>query len=317
MKIITKIFILAFCLSLFASCKTFNQPNVETENQQKIIKAENRLNSTSDRINVNDKAKENETSILASGIQYSLSKVETPSNQVKTAQKLNDRIVSIVGTPNLDDSEKIKRTVDLLNSVVQTEKNKGQAALKIKDVQIVALQEQHDFLKKQYTANVINMADQAKSMAEQADANQSVIDSVNKWFGLGAVFYGLKTFIKSAFVGLLIFGTIFLVLRVFASTNPAVGAIFAVFDIIGGWFMNFIRVLTPNAHKIAKVVDTVYFNKYQKTLKKIVKIIQRIKEKEVDGNGDTKVSIKEIRSYLSQIFDEEDNDLIRDIKKSI
>ena len=89
-----------------------------TTAQDAVAKQEKKVDETYDELVKNEKNKRLQTSVLSQGIQYTLNQVTNPPIQVQTAKNLNERVVSIVGSPHLDEIKRIKATVDLLNSAL-------------------------------------------------------------------------------------------------------------------------------------------------------------------------------------------------------
>ena len=101
-------------------------------------------------------------------------------------------MVSIVGSPHIDEINRIKATVDLLNSAVEEERKKGQELLLKRDELINKLQKEKVELNEQYDDQLWELTDKAKEVAKEADQNKAVLDSMSGMFGLNAVFWGLK-----------------------------------------------------------------------------------------------------------------------------
>ena len=104
---------------LLIGCSTAVIPGKQVSvAQDAIAKQEKKIDTTSDELIKNDKGKKIQTAVLAQGIQYSLQQVTNTSIQVETAKNLNERVISIVGSPHLDEIKRIKATIDLLNSSI-------------------------------------------------------------------------------------------------------------------------------------------------------------------------------------------------------
>ena len=128
---------------LLTGCSSIIQPSKQIDdNQKNIAKEEKKVDATIVEIGKNDKGKRIQTSTLAQGIQYSLNQVTNPPIQVDTAKSLNERVVSIVGSPHIDEINRIKATVDLLNSAVEEERKKGLELLAKRDELINKLQKE-------------------------------------------------------------------------------------------------------------------------------------------------------------------------------
>ena len=114
MKYIKILFL--FTAIFLSGCFSTIKPAKQIDDNQKVIaKEEKKVDSTLVEIEKNDKGKKIQTSTLAQGIQHSLNQVTNPPIQVETAKSLNERVVSIVGSPHIDEIKRIKATVDLLN----------------------------------------------------------------------------------------------------------------------------------------------------------------------------------------------------------
>jgi len=110
---------------LLIGCSTVIPGKQVSVAQDAIAKQEKKIDTTSDELVKNDKGKKIQTAVLAQGIQYSLQQVTNTSIQVETAKNLNERVISIVGSPHLDEIKRIKATIDLLNSSIEEERKKG------------------------------------------------------------------------------------------------------------------------------------------------------------------------------------------------
>ena len=135
-----RLLILFMGLLLSGCFSTIKPAKQIDDNQKAIAKEEKKVDATVVEIEKNDKGKKIQTSALAQGIQYSLNQVTNPPIQVDTAKSLNERVVSIVGSPHIDEINRIKATVDLLNSAVEEERKKGLELLAKRDELINKLQ---------------------------------------------------------------------------------------------------------------------------------------------------------------------------------
>lgn len=169
MKKLSYILPIFICLFLL-SCSTVSPTKQVDDNQKKIEKEEKKVENTIDDIEKNTKQKKIQTATLAAGIQHSLLAVTNPPTQVKTAKDLNERVISIVGTPHIDELNKVKQMVDLLNSAIIEERKRGEKMLAEKDEIINKLQKETSELKEQYDSQMWDMNEKAKEVAKQADA---------------------------------------------------------------------------------------------------------------------------------------------------
>lgn len=303
-------------LLLLTSCSTVRPTKQVTESQDAVDKQEKKIDKTYDDIVKNDKGKKIQTSTLAQGIQHSLSQVTNPPIQVETAKSLNERVVSIVGSPHIDEINRIKATVDLLNSAVEEERKKGLELLAQRDEMINKLQKEKVELNEKYDDQLWQMTDEAKKIAKESDEKQATLDAMGGMFGLNAVMWGLKKFVFSALTGIIIFGVIFLILRILAAVNPIAGAAFSIFNMFGSMALSLIKGLTPKAFEMANFAPKDTVDEYKSPLVKIVDIIQELKEKQKDSPDKT-YPLKDLLVRFEKEFDSHEKDLIDDILKEL
>jgi peptidoglycan hydrolase CwlO-like protein len=310
-------YIITILCSLFLlSCSTVVPAKQVTDNQKKIEKEEKKVENTIDELDKNTKQKKIQTATLAAGIQHSLSAVTNPPTEVKTAKDLNERVISIVGTPHIDELNKVKQMVDLLNSAIIEERKRGEKMLAEKDEIINKLQKETSELKEQYDTQMWDMNEKAKEVAKQADANKATLDSMSGMFGLNAVFWGLKKFFISALTGIVIFAIIFVVLRVLSMVNPAAGAAFSIFNMLGSAVLSLVKGLTPHAFELANFASKDKVDEFKSPLVKIVDVIQELKEKQKDS-PDRVYPLNEILKRFDKEMDSHEKDLIDDILKEL
>jgi len=300
---------------LLIGCSTAVIPGKQVSvAQDAIAKQEKKIDTTSDELIKNDKGKKIQTAVLAQGIQYSLQQVTNTSIQVETAKNLNERVISIVGSPHLDEIKRIKATIDLLNSSIEEERKKGGELLGQRDTVIDKLQKEKENLKNQYDDQLWQMTDKAKEVAKDSDEKQATIDSMGGMFGLNAVFWGLKKFFFSALTAIIIFVVIFALLRILASVHPAAGAAFSIFNMIGSGILSLIKGLTPKAFELANFTSKDKVDEYKSPLTKIVDVIQELKEKQKESPKKSYV-LTEILKRFDNEMDSHEKDLIDDILK--
>jgi len=299
---------------LLIGCSTVIPGKQVSVAQDAIAKQEKKIDTTSDELIKNDKGKKIQTAVLAQGIQYSLQQVTNTSIQVETAKNLNERVISIVGSPHLDEIKRIKATIDLLNSSIEEERKKGGELLGQRDTVIDKLQKEKENLKNQYDDQLWQMTDKAKEVAKDSDEKQATIDSMGGMFGLNAVFWGLKKFFFSALTAIIIFVVIFALLRILASVHPAAGAAFSIFNMIGSGILSLIKGLTPKAFELANFTSKDKVDEYKSPLTKIVDVIQELKEKQKESPKKSYV-LTEILKRFDNEMDSHEKDLIDDILK--
>ena len=280
-----------------------------TTSQEVVAKQEKKVDDTMIEIEKVDKGKRIQTSSLSIGIQHSLNKVTNAPVQVETAKALNERVISLVGSPHIDEIKRIKATVDLLNSQVAEERKKGEELLSQRDEIINKLQKEKSELKDKYDDQLWQMTDKAKEVAKEADQNKAVLDSMSGMFGLNAVFWGLKKFFISALTTIVIFVVIFVVLRLLATVHPAAGAAFSIFNMIGSILLSLVKALTPKAFELANFASKDTVNEFKSPLVKIVDVIQELKEKQKES-PDRVYPLAEILKRFDKEMDSDEKNLI-------
>ena len=310
-----KFFTLTIFALLLAGCTTKIVPGQQVSTaQDAVAKQEKKIDQTYDDLVKNDKSKRVQTSVLAQGIQYSLQQVTNAPIQVETAKNLNERVISIVGSPHLDEIKRIKATIDLLNSSLAEERKKGEELLGQRDTVIDKLQKEKSELKDKYDDQLWQMTDKAKEVAKESDAKQATIDSMSGMFGLNAVFWGLKKFFFSCLTAIIIFVVVFALLRILASVHPAAGAAFSIFNMIGSGLLSLVKTLTPKAFEMANFASKDKVDEYKSPLTKIVDVIQELKEKQKES-PDRVYPLTEVLKRFDKEMDKPEKDLIDDILK--
>ena len=309
-------FLSLIVFSLFLiGCTTTIKPGQQVSTaQDAVAKQEKKIDQTYDDLVKNDKSKRVQTSVLAQGIQYSLQQVTNAPIQVETAKNLNERVISIVGSPHLDEIKRIKATIDLLNSSLAEERKKGEELLGQRDTIIDKLQKEKSELKDKYDDQLWQMTDKAKEVAKESDAKQATIDSMSGMFGLNAVFWGLKKFFFSCLTFIIVFVVVFALLRILASVHPAAGAAFSIFNMIGSGILSLIKGLTPKAFELANFASKDKVDEYKSPLTKIVDVIQELKEKQKES-PDKIYPLNEVLKRFDKEMDSTEKDLIDDILK--
>lgn len=307
------IIILLCALILGNGCALVKKTKQNTENQELLEKSVKKADTTKETIESLNVHNQRQAATLAAGVQYSLNQVTNAPQPVVTALRLNERIVSIVGSAELDEVKKIQEIVDLLNSALVQERLQGQKLLDIKDKEIVELQRENLALKTQYNSQIKDLLGSAKLIAKDSDEKQTTIDSMSGFFGLSAVFWGLKKFFFSTMTFLIVGGIIFLFLRIASATNPIAGAIFSIFNVAGSFVINTIKGLAPKSFEISKMISITEHVKYKDVLVKIVDLIEELKRNsELAAKTYT---LPELLDSFEKKFDQKDKEAINDILK--
>jgi hypothetical protein len=304
-----------FMALLLSGCFSTIRPAKQIDDNQKIIaKEEKKVDNTLVEIEKNDKGKRIQTSGLSVGIQHSLNQVTNAPVQVDTARKLNERVISIVGSPHIDEIKRIKATVDLLNSALVEERKKGEELLAQRDDIINKLQKEKSELNQKYDDQLWQLTDKAKEVAKEADQNKAVLDSMSGMFGLNAVFWGLKKFFISALTTIIVFTVIFVLLRLLATVHPAAAAAFSIFNMLGSLIISILKALTPKAFELANFATKDKVEEFKSPLVKIVDVIQELKEKQKES-PDRVYPLSELLKRFDKEMDSDEKDLIDQILK--
>ena len=300
---------------LLSGCFSTIRPAKQIDDNQKIIaKEEKKVDNTLVEIEKNDKGKRIQTSGLSVGIQHSLNQVTNAPVQVDTARKLNERVISIVGSPHIDEIKRIKATVDLLNSALVEERKKGEELLAQRDDIINKLQKEKSELNQKYDDQLWQLTDKAKEVAKEADQNKAVLDSMSGMFGLNAVFWGLKKFFISALTTIIVFTVVFVLLRLLATVHPAAAAAFSIFNMLGSLVISILKALTPKAFELANFATKDKVEEFKSPLVKIVDVIQELKEKQKES-PDRVYPLNELLKRFDKEMDSDEKDLIDQILK--
>ena len=308
----TKLIPLIFVF-LLTGCFSTIKPAKQIDDNQKIIaKEEKKVDNTLLEMEKNDKGKRIQTSGLSAGIQHSLNQVTNAPVQVDTARKLNERVISIVGSPHIDEIKRIKATVDLLNSALVEERKKGDELLAQRDEIINKLQKEKSELNQKYDDQLWQLTDKAKEVAKEADQNKAVLDSMSGMFGLNAVFWGLKKFVVSALTAIIIFVVVFVILRLLATVHPAAAGVFSIFNMLGSAAISILKALTPKAFEMSNFATQDKLEEFKSPLVKIVDVIQELKEKQKES-PDRVYPLTEILKRFDKEMDSDEKKLIDNI----
>lgn len=314
-----KLSLLVLLMSFFfvgATCSKIPQSKPVTTEQKEIEEKKKQVEETLDKIGKKDELQKAQAAGLAQGVNYSLNQITNPTVEVKTAITLNDRIMSILGSPKMDETKKIKEIVDLLNSRVEDEKKKGESLLDTKDKEISKLQKEKEKLLQEHDSEIAELSEQARIAAENADAKQQTLNAMGGWFGLNAVFWGIKKFFFTALTFIIVFVVLFIILRVLSTINPIAAAAFAFFDMIGSLVVSTFKALTPKAFEISRLVSEDKFNEYKRPLVKIIDTIQGFKFDQ-DKNPEKVITIQSILDEFEREMDKPEKDLIKKILKEL
>ena len=253
---------------------------------------------------------------LAYGTDYALSKISNPPpREVTVARDINQRVVSLAGSPTVEKMKEMQETIDKLVSQLEKERIEGKKRLDNKDEEISALQDEGKALAAAKESEIKKYMDQAAAAAAKSDEYKTKLNEMDKWFGLGAVWYGIKRLVVSLAWILGIGSIIFIILRFASLSNPIAASLFSIFERVASWGINLITTLVPKALDKAGAVSKIAYNKMSLVLSKIVDNIQNLKQLEAKLGHD--LTVKELLVELDKTMDVSEKDVISKIKKDL
>lgn len=308
--------LLATQLICSTGCDTLFK-NSKTDSRDKIDVKSAEIQRKKEELSANANKTLNQIGIFAAGTHHALDKEKEPSKQVDVAKELNDRVISLAGTPDIESVKKIQKIVDDLISAVKDEREKGRRELNKLDKEIQYIQTEKENIKNELAKKSKEFQDLSAKIAIENDEHKGKIDEIDKWFGLGAIFYGVKKFFTSLLVGILIFCIIFFVLKIAASTNPIAAAVFKIFEFVGSGILTLVKSITPRSFSMSNFVDKQHHDKYKSALDKIVDTIQDMKNKNEVLPEDKKYKLEDLFENLSKSMNDEDKESIKECLKEM
>lgn len=282
----------------------------------KEVNARSKVENVESMIQSNVKEKLDQVGNISYGIQYALDKEKEPSQNVKVAKDLSARALSLTGSPTVEEINKMRKMIDDLTSQLKDEKDRGEKALADKDDEIYQIQLQSKALKEAKDEEIRKYMKIAQDTAARADAIQSELDKMDRFFGLGAVFYGLKRFVLRMAWILGIGSLLYLILRLASASNPIAASIFAIFDQAMSWFVHIIKLLAPKAVEIAGHTATAITDSYKKAMFKVVDCIEALKAQQ-QNDPNKKFTLNELLTEISKSLNDDEKKMIDKIKRDI
>jgi len=306
------VFVLVGCGSLLSSNKGVIGDSYKKNNaaKEQFTKIERGMAET-------DQQRLNHIGALAEGTDYALKKVQDPTKEVEVAKEMNDRVKVLANKPDFNEVKEVISIVDKLLSEIISEQKRGRDALSVKDVEIQDLNVQMKDLVVSKAAELDKYLKLAENNALKADQYKATLNEMDSWFGLGAIFYGVKRLFVSILWFVVIFLVLYLVLRLAASANPVVGSIFSIFEIGFSWVISLIKGIAPGAAKFASLVPTHISDGYKDTLQKLIDSIELMKDREAAAGGEKEHTISELLTEVSKSMDQSDKDRIDRIKREL
>lgn len=294
-----KRFTLFICVVLICtSCSILQTKGKQAAKEQT---QRSRIESVQTSIANNNTAKLDQIGQLSYGIAYTLSKADK-NNEVFLALGLTERIMTLSGKPDIAD---LKTMQVMCDGLLQTNAP-GTLLLNRKDIIIHSLEDKTIQLEQQKIKEIQKYISIASLAATKADKTQSALNEYTGWFGIKAIYKGIIQMGLSAFWFLIIGGVLFIILRILSTTNPIAAAIYSIFNVIGSWFINIIKYITPKAIDNAKLVTKEVYDTTKQTLVKTVDAIES-----------TAIDTQPIKDEVAKTMDTKNKDLITTIKKEL
>jgi hypothetical protein len=277
----------------------------------KVEKQSNRISEVQDKIIKNSDDKVFLAKDFSFGTAYALSKVTNQEPAIIVAKELNERVENLIGLPVLAQQKGLIIFVNgLISNNIAAKKELAQ-----KDRDISSLQDEESFLIKTKDKEIHKALDLSAQVALQADSSKQELDKYRGWFGLSAIWMGLKQLFTYGFWTFLTLGIAFLVLRILSTVNPICGAIFGIFDLMCSWVVNSIKIIAPKAMGIAETVGKDVFDASHNTL---TAIVDSVATTQLVGSASGKqVEIQNLLNTLELSTTPEQKVLIKQIKQDL
>lgn len=209
----------------------------------------------------------------AAGVDYTLNHITNFSREILASKELNLRIIQLANKPDFNELKEISSLVDNIISTNDIISSNALITLNKKDKTISDIQNQLKTLQVSSQEEIKSIVKEAQQNAEKEDQYAATLKSMNSFFGLGAVAYGLVHFTTHIIWFLVIGSILFLIIRLAASANPIAGAILSVFESIISYFIKGLVVMFPKCLSYIEQEGTVIgndlnseFNKFNSNL---------------------------------------------------
>ena len=207
---------------------------------------------------------------VAYGVDYALVKTNVP-----VAIELNNKVMSLAGPPTVKQMQEIKESIITTNMVPL-------------DNKIIAIQ------KEERKVDVIIEKEASKVPELEQELNE-----YKSWFGLGGLFKS----IKRISIYLVIFGVIFVILRILSTANPIASGIFSIFESIGGTLLKAIKIIIPKSFDAISSTSQSALNK----------VVDTIEMSHITNNND----IQKMKDTLSNKMTDQEKQLVKQIKDKL
>ena len=310
-------YILLATTIMFVGCSTFGISGPKTASRDKLSYKLEQIQDGKDKSAENDDRRLDQIGVLARGSDFAMDKLTTSDIRVDVARQLNDRVMSLANNPNVGDVIRIKQIVEDLISSVDAERANGQKELSRLDEELKTIQKDKIKLELALGKKSKEFEDLSLGIAKKTDDSAAVIDGMNKWFGLGAVYYGFKKFLTSSLLILVVCVVLFLILKVASATNPIAAAIFHIFNVIGSGILYVVKLIVPKSFSVANFIPSQTYNFYKGALNKIVDTFEKLKRENLLLPPEKQHKLEDISLELSKVMDESDKKAIDECLKEL
>lgn len=308
---------LMITLCFLVGCVTLSRRSDTDKTKTEADEKAAEIQQQKDLLNSNNSKKLNQIGVIAKGTHHALDKITGSTNEVDVAKQLNDRVASLAGNPEIKDVKRIQQIVDDLISEVKKERDKGTSELSKLDREIQYIQSERDKIKMELEKKTKSFEEFAYKIAGENDENKAIANDMNKWFGLGAIVYGVKKFVSTLILTLVIGTVVFLLLKMLSRTNPIAGAIFGLFEMAGSFVLFLVKSVTPKSFEFSKFVNKEHHDKYKSALDKIVDTIESMKEQNKVLDDDKKYKLDDVLVQLEKVMDNSDKSAVAECLKEL
>lgn len=315
MKKVLFTIIILFC---FTSCKLFQTGQQNTQLQNAISSIE----STEKKINANDTKKLEKIGELSYGTNYTFSAIKSdiafeafPQNVkylINTGNDLNLGIMSLTPQPSLEKMKEMEETIKKLSSNVEIERKTGNENIKKIQDEIGVINAEKNNLKIELQKNQEKLTSVAKELGTKVSKlesdNKNLSTELEKFddgFGWYSIKHGFYIFAKKMFWIVSGFGIAFLLLKIFAASNPIASSIFSVFESFVGMCIKGIVSIFPNSTSFSGHVSKKEFDLVESSRNKFIDTLQTLVEVEKRSPEKT-FTLKELVDELEKSMNDSD-----------
>lgn len=190
---------------------------------------------------------------LSEGVEVSLDKKDIPA-----AEQLNEKVQQLAETPTPEQVKTVMKSLDNADASKELE------------AKITQLIEQKRQIEQETRQAVDSLTRELAKVRKDKIAAEEELAELKK--PIRAITYGIKTLVKRFLWTITGIGVVFLLLKVFAASNPVVGAVFDVLQRLVAYVVKGIAALFPKAINYGSSL----FQKRDETAKIIIDSIEQL-----------------------------------------